>query len=212
MKNVNPIICFAVLGLLAACNSGSENETAASTNSTTTSTTSIDSNGANASPGAQSTGNMNANTNTEKTPLSAQDSTFVVKAATGGLMEVDAGNLAQQNAASDRVKTYATMMVNDHSKSNQELMSLASGRGITLPASLPADKQKHMEAMRNMKGKSFDSHYMSMMLTDHKKTVSDFEKQASAGADADLKAWAAKTLPTLKMHLDSAQAISKGKM
>ena len=127
-------------------------------------------------------------------------------------MEVEAGNLAQQNAQSDRVKAFGSMMVRDHSAANQELTSLASGRGITLPSELPADMKKHVDQMRNMKGKQFDTHYMSMMLSDHKKDVAEFEKQSNNANDADLKAWASKTLPTLKMHLDSAQAINKGKM
>ena len=63
-----------------------------------------------------------------------------------------------------------------------------------------------------MKGKSFDSHYMGMMVKDHQKTLTDFEKQSTGGSDADLKAWAAKTLPTLQMHRDSATAISKAKL
>jgi len=127
-------------------------------------------------------------------------------------MEVNAGNAAQSNAVGSRVKAFGAMMVSDHSKANSELMSLASAKGITLPSALPADEQKHVDAMSKMKGKEFDSHYMSMMLTDHKKDVAEFEKEASSATDPDLKAWAAKTLPTLKAHLDSAQAISKSKM
>ena len=90
-------------------------------------------------------------------------------------MEVEAGNLAQQNAASDRVKAFGTMMVNDHNKANSELMALASGRGATPPTALPADMQTHMEQMRKMTGKAFDKHYMSMMVNDHQKTIADFE-------------------------------------
>jgi putative membrane protein len=103
-------------------------------------------------------------------------------------------------------------MVNDHSKANSELMSLTSGRGVTLPTALPADKQKHLDDMRKMTGKAFDKHYMDMMVNDHKKTIADFEKEASAGSDADLKTFATKTLPTLQKHRDSAVAINKAKM
>lgn len=130
----------------------------------------------------------------------------------GGMMEVEAGNIAQQNGQSDRVKAFGSMMVKDHSAANQELMSLASSRGITLPTELPADMKKHLDGMRNMKGKQFDNHYVSMMLSDHKKDVGEFEKQSNSANDAELKSWAAKTLPVLKTHLDSIQAINKAKM
>lgn len=127
-------------------------------------------------------------------------------------MEVEAGRIAQQNAQSDRVKGFGSMMERDHSAANQELTSLASRHGITIPTTLPADMQKHLDDMRNMKGKAFDQHYMSMMLSDHKKDIGEFEKESNSGKDADLKSWASKTLPVLRTHLDSAQAINKAKM
>jgi putative membrane protein len=124
-------------------------------------------------------------------------------------MEVEAGNMAQQNANSQRVKDFAAMMVRDHSQANNELKSLASSRNMMLPDSMMKKHKDHITAMSKMTGKSLDKHYMSMMLNDHKKDVSNFEKASNSAADADLKAFAAKTLPVLKMHLDSAQAINK---
>jgi putative membrane protein len=53
---------------------------------------------------------------------------------------------------------------------------------------------------------------MDMMVKDHNKTIADFQKASNDAKDADLKGWAGKTLPTLQMHLDSAQAINKAKM
>ena len=211
MKKANLFIaCTALLGAVA-CNSGSDAGTTTTDSSSSTSNT----NTSTMSTKSDSTGltGMNSQSSTaNKTPLTGQDSTFVMKAAAGGMTEVESANVALTNATNDRVKAYANMMIADHGKANQELMSLASGRGVTLPTSLPADKQKHVDMMKSMKGKNFDSHYASMMVGDHKTTVDLFEKEANSGSDADLKAWAAKTLPTLKMHLDSIQAISKMKM
>ena len=189
-----------------ACSDSANNST------TNDSTNRGDSNNANtmSTNPADNTANNN-NTTTNKMPLSKDDSTFVMKAAMGGMMEVDCGNTAQLNAASDRVKAFGQMMVTDHSKANSDLMSLASSRGMTLPTDLPADMKKHTEDMKKYTGKSFDSHYMSMMVNDHKKDIAEFEK-ASKSSDADIKAFADRTLPTLRMHLDSAQAISKMKM
>ncbi len=208
MKKMNLFFaCTVVMGAVA-CNSGSDTtstttDTSKSTmNSTTTTTPETADTNKMATPPPMAA----------KTPLGAQDSVFVMKAAVGGMTEVESAKVALSNGASDRVKSFANMMIADHSKANQELMAIASGRGVTLPAALPADKQKHVDAMKAMKGKPFDAHYMSMMVNDHKTTVADFEKEANSGMDADVKAWAAKTLPTLKAHTDSAQAISKMKM
>jgi putative membrane protein len=144
------------------------------------------------------------------TPLSKADSSFVMEAAVGGLMEVQAGQIAQQNGQSQRVKDFGGMMVTDHSKANDELKSYASSHGINIPDSLPSDKQKHINAMKNMKGAAFDKHYVSMMVDDHQKDVAKFKKESTGANDAQLKTWAANTLPVLQKHLDSIQAIKKG--
>lgn len=213
-KNSLLLSCFALAVSLAAC-SGNDSASTATSDSTTTNTTTMasDSNGSTMAPADTSTTSATAPaTSASTTPLGKADSTFVMKAAIGGLTEVESSKVAQQNAQNERVKAYADMMVNDHTKANSELATLASSRGITLPTSLPADKQKHVDDMKAMKGEGFDSHYVSMMVNDHKKDVAEFEKQSASGQDPELKAWAAKTLPVLKTHRDSIMAISKAKM
>src|SRR5215213_7547198 len=143
--------------IIWSCNNSGDSTTAG--DSSTIATTGSD---------TMSTADNNTNTPVSTTPLSKDDSAFVMEAAVGGLMEVQAGQLAQQNAQNQRVKDFGGMMVTDHSKANDELKSYAAGHGITLPTDLPADKQKHIDAMKNMKGAAFDKHYISMMLDDHK--------------------------------------------
>jgi len=192
-KNLASLLLVGTV-IVWSCNNTGENNASNDTLSTSN----------NAATGDTATGNT-LNTGA---PLSEADRQFVMMSASSGMMEVEAGNLAQQNASSQRIKDFASMMVRDHSTANQELMSFASGRGVTVSDSLMPEHRKHIDAMRNMKGKSFDQHYMSMMVNAHQKDVAEFEKSSQNVADADLKNWAAKTLPTLKMHLDSARAIS----
>jgi putative membrane protein len=156
------------------------------------------------------TNNTTANVNT--TPFSKEDSMFVMKAAAGGMAEVEMGNVAQQKAVNQRVKDFGAMMVKDHSQANDELKSLVSNRGITIPTALPKEEQNHLDAMQKMTGKNFDQHYVNMMVDDHKKDINEFKMAAEKCNDNDLKNWASKTLPTLQKHLDSIQAIKKGKM
>jgi putative membrane protein len=190
-------ICFSAVAVWSCNNSGDSTSTSDSTTSTTTTT--------------MDTTNTAGTTNTalNTTPFSKDDSSFVMEAAVGGLMEVQAGQIAQQNGQSQRVKDFANMMVTDHSKANDELKSLVSGR-ISIVDSLPKDKQKHLDAMKKMKGSAFDKHYISMMVDDHQKDVAKFKKASANCNDAQLKTWATNTLPTLQKHLDSIQAIKKG--
>ncbi|MBD0332961.1 MAG: DUF4142 domain-containing protein [Chitinophagaceae bacterium] len=203
MKRLRSFLLFFT-AILFACNNDGSNTTTTTNDSANqpdqTATTTDTSNAA------------NTNTTANATPLDKMDSAFVMKAAAGGMMEVEAGNIAQQNAESQRVKDFGAMMVRDHSQANDELRRLASSHGLTLPTELPADMRKHLDAMRKMTGKAFDKHYMSMMLSDHKKDVGEFEKASKMCKAEDCLGFAAKTLPVLRTHLDSAQAISKSKM
>jgi putative membrane protein len=134
---------------------------------------------------------------------------FAVKAANGGMMEVQLGDAAQQLAAGSRVKEFGNMMVRDHSKANDELKTLAATKNITLPDSVGEDHRKHIDDMKMKKGVDFDKAYIDMMVDDHKEDIDMFEKAANNLKDADLKAFAARTLPTLRAHLDSAQTIQE---
>jgi len=134
---------------------------------------------------------------------------FALKAAAGGMMEVELGNMAQQKAQSARIKNFGAMMVKDHTKSNQELMALASAKNIVIPSKMPAEIQQHIDEMKKLSGADFDKHYIAMMTDDHKDDIDQFEMAAKGLKDETIKAFAAKTLPVLKMHLDSATAIKK---
>jgi putative membrane protein len=141
-------------------------------------------------------------------PVSEEDSKFAVMAASGGMMEVQLGELAQQKAASQRVKDFGAMMVRDHTKANDELKNLAGMKNITVP---PAPGEDHMDQITNLSkksGREFDREYMKMMVDDHQEDIDEFEKCSNNSKDADLKAFAAKTLPVLRTHLDSAKAIN----
>lgn len=116
-------------------------------------------------------------------------------------MEVMMGQLAASNANNATVKRLGEMMVKDHSKANDELKAWASTAGYTLPTSLDAEKQKKYDDLKAKKGAEFDRMYTDLMVTDHKKDIAEFKKEASDGTEASLKSFAGKTVPTLEHHL-----------
>jgi len=138
--------------------------------------------------------------------IPAADKTFVEKAAVGGLAEVAMGKMAQQKGSSDQVKQFGSRMVDDHSKANDELKQVASSKGITLPTDLDAKHKSKIDKMQKLSGAQFDRAYMDDMVADHKQDVAEFRKEANSGKDSDIKAFAAKTLPTLEDHLKMAQS------
>ncbi len=160
--------------------------------------------------------NMRGNSNatgeqTGMANLSSQDRNFIMDAAMGGLEEVELGRVAAQQGMSAEVKQFGQRMVDDHSQANSELTSLASSKGITLPTELDQKHRSEVTKLSGMSGADFDREYTKMMVSDHRKDVSEFEKQSTRGTDADLKAFATKTLPTLQEHLRLAEALPGAK-
>ncbi|HEY2435018.1 MAG TPA: DUF4142 domain-containing protein [Vicinamibacterales bacterium] len=133
------------------------------------------------------------------------DQAFARDAAIGGMAEVQLGNLAKQNASSADVKQFGDRMSTDHGKGNDELKQLAATKNLTLPADLDAKHKAVVDRLSKLNGAAFDKAYMTAMVSDHKEDVAKFRKESTSGKDADLKAWAAKTLPTLEEHLKMAQ-------
>jgi putative membrane protein len=125
--------------------------------------------------------------------LSDKDKKFLLEAAAGGRAEVADGKVAEERGGSADVKRIAAHMVTDHSRANKELVELAKKKGL----GINTDNGKP----RDMGKANFDKQYLYSMEQDHQADIKVFEREASSGDDADIKAWAAKTLPTLKSHL-----------
>jgi putative membrane protein len=190
MKKLSSIVMIALAALaFQACKSGTKDSKSAADSMNTTKDT---------SQNAAATGGI---------AVTADDAKFATTAAGDGLAEVNAGKMAQNKAVSPRVKEFATMMVNDHTKAGDELAALAKTKNIALPLMPGADAKKGADDLAAKSGKDFDKAYIDAMLDGHKKAVKLFEDASQNCKDPDLKAFATKTLPTLKMHLDSVQAI-----
>ncbi|MDB5007444.1 MAG: Membrane protein [Mucilaginibacter sp.] len=139
--------------------------------------------------------------------VTSDDAKFATKAAAGGMAEVEIGKLAGQKTTNAQIKSFAAMMVTDHGKANDALMAIAKTKNITLPATLDADHQKKMDDLSKLSGADFDKAYVDAMVDGHKKTLDLMKDEAKNGKDADLKAFAANTAPTVQMHLDAINKI-----
>jgi putative membrane protein len=144
-----------------------------------------------------------------RSEMTNEDKEFVTMAGMGGLAEVQMGNLALQKASSADVKAFAQRMVTDHSKANAEIAQFATAKGLALATELGGDPRAALEHLTSLSGAEFDKAYMTHMVEDHEKDVSAFDKASTSATDADLKAWAGRTLPTLKEHLEMAKQTAR---
>jgi len=135
------------------------------------------------------------------------DASFYKNAAEAGIFEVDAGHMAQEKGNSQQVKDFGSMMVKDHSAANDKLQSIASSKNITLPTSASVAEIATEAKLKLLSGDTFDKSYVKSQISAHQKAIALFRKEASSGQDADAKAFASATLPTLRSHLKAATSI-----
>ncbi|HEV2676143.1 MAG TPA: DUF4142 domain-containing protein [Aliidongia sp.] len=141
--------------------------------------------------------------------LNATDKAFVKKATLGGMAEIQAGQLAQNQAQSPDVKAFGQHMVADHTAAGQKLKSIVDAEGAQAPSDLDASDKKQLASLQKQNGKAFDRQYLKGQVSAHKDTVALFKKEAASGGDAQLKQFASDTLPTLQQHLTDVQALAK---
>jgi putative membrane protein len=137
--------------------------------------------------------------------LSAFDGAFLEQAAQSGHAEIDGAKAALEKATDARVKSFAQKLIDDHTKAHAELAALASSKGVELPKD-PSIGQKAKAKILSMRdGESYDKHFLeSIGIKAHEKTIKLFKRAVAEANDADVKAFATKTLPTLEGHLKQA--------
>lgn len=136
------------------------------------------------------------------------DVQFVTKAAQGNMAEVALGKLATEKSQNDDVKKFGQMMVDDHSKAQEELEGVASKNNLNVPKDISAQQKAEQQRLEKLSGTAFDRAYIQMMVNDHTQDVAEFKKEAAnTSANADLKDFATRTYPTLDNHLTHAKAI-----
>lgn len=164
--------------------------------------------------------------------LTDSDRTFVMNAADGGMFEVMAGQLAikmdsmmvdsmgtdsmttdsmgtgtMAGLDSAGIRSFAQMMVTDHTKANNELKTLADKKSVTLATTLTTAKQQKLDSLNALSGSAFNRAYIKMMVSSHQETVDIFQKESDSGSDADVKSFSSTWLPTFKTHLQHAQML-----
>src|SRR5262245_32772539 len=164
-----------------------------------------------ATPGAADRGTAADRPGTMPENLSSTDRDFAMKAAQGGMAEIQMGYLAQQRGSSAAVKDLGRKLVVDHSKANQDLKDIAIREGIALPADMDSKQKKTLDRLSKLSGVEFDREFLKEAVRDHKDDISEFEKEIKKGGDPSLKNFASNCKPTIQDHLNMAQSAQGGK-
>jgi putative membrane protein len=137
---------------------------------------------------------------------------FVKEAANSDMLEIASAKVAQEKGNAEE-KKFAEQMINDHTKTTADMNDIVSSGDVKadLPTSLDDSSQKKLDKLRDTKASAFSSEYDPMQVSAHKDAVSLFERYSKSGDNAKLKDWAGQTLPTLRHHLDMAEALNKAR-
>jgi putative membrane protein len=131
---------------------------------------------------------------------------FITNAASGGLLEVEAGRVVAQQATSPAVRQLAEKLVRDHETANSELKQLAAAKGVQVPAEMSREDRAMVDKLRKMQGRDLDRAYVEQVgRAHHRKDIEEFERTARESNDPDVRAFAQKQLPILRQHYEMAQ-------
>lgn len=143
-----------------------------------------------------------------KDTLDAADVKFVKTEAAAGKSELKLAELGVQKAERPDIKSFAEMLVTDHTQAHKELNALAVEKGVDVSAVIDPKHAEEFQKLEKASKADFDKEFLADMISDHKKCVSNFETAAKEAKNSDVKMWAEKMLPTLKAHLAKAKELA----
>jgi putative membrane protein len=131
---------------------------------------------------------------------------FIQQGLEDGEAEIEASKVAQSVSKNPRILSYAKMIVTDHAAMGDELEKIAINNKVRGGDSISTDHQKNIVGIKALSGGDFDKAYIQMMVNTHQSAVKSF-RTASTDKIEEIQKFARKILPTLKLHLDSANSI-----
>jgi putative membrane protein len=145
------------------------------------------------------------------TPVPGQSPTdiYVQKAAASDQFEIQSSRIASQKATSADVKTFAQMMVDDHTKSSEKIAAAAKADGAAqVPTTLDPGHTAQLQNLEKTSGPEFDRLYIDMQVKGHTDALQLHRSYSESGDDAKLKAVATEIVPVVSHHLDEAKRIA----
>ncbi|RYD15161.1 MAG: DUF4142 domain-containing protein [Lysobacteraceae bacterium] len=132
---------------------------------------------------------------------------FASAATSAGMAAVALGEMADARSTNVRVQTLGRDIARDQAATNADIARIAGDRGFGLPDSVDAGADQREAELGALTGEDFDRRLLEALVIEHAAQLALYEREASLGADPDLRALARRTLPALRAHLASAKAL-----
>jgi putative membrane protein len=141
--------------------------------------------------------------------FSNEDSTFLVQALIGGIMEVKLGELAVKKSKQESTQELGKLMIQEHAKANEEIRMLLQEQNIAVPDSLIKQHKSKIKEFERTKASEFDKQYIKEMQKDHREDISKFEARLNRTTHTGLKNFVNRTLPVLRKHQNQVETLVK---
>ncbi|MFN3514402.1 MAG: DUF4142 domain-containing protein [Phenylobacterium sp.] len=132
---------------------------------------------------------------------------YVSNAAIGDMYEIEAGRMAQERAQNADVKAFGQMLVTDHTATSNEMKPLAAAAGETAPTEMDERRKGLLDNLRAASAADFDRVFLDQQVAAHQEAITLHRGYADKGEDAQLKAFAGRTVPKLEQHLERARQL-----
>jgi len=123
--------------------------------------------------------------------------------------EISFGQAAQAMGSARGVKDFGKMLVNDHTKANDQAKQLAMALNVPVPDGTTPEAESELKMATGMSGTGFDKDFLADMVKGHQQAIDKFQQEAGSSDPAQVTDFAKQTLPTLKKHLEKAQSLQK---
>lgn len=143
--------------------------------------------------------------------IEGADRSFIMQAEKDNMQERYLGRLAEEKSQNSDVKDYGKLLSHDHNAALQSLVRLMNKYGIAQPKALPEERQDAYKEVKGLSGPAFDRAFIDMMVKDHEKAVAEFQHEASAAQNKDLKDYTQDQISVLQEHLNKAKEL-QGKL
>jgi putative membrane protein len=146
--------------------------------------------------------------------VTLSDANVLAMLDTINIDEIDAAKLAQQKAFSEKVRTFAARMLNDHKTMMLDTRQLAQRIHVkperpALASTTGKTHQKTMGQLRMLSGRAFDQAYLKYQITTHEQAIDLVQDIADSVDNSVLQQHLIKTRPDLENHLSKARALER---
>jgi putative membrane protein len=146
------------------------------------------------------------NSYTSKTKVNAEGLKFIKTAHEAGLTEIEASKIAKAKSANSQVKSFADMMITDHTEMAKYVDSLAKDKFVMVLSNVSHDHQIVLDSLAKKSGAEFDKAYMEMMVADHEEATELFNENEKSNYSAVRKV-AFRWSSILENHLKEAKQV-----